>query len=173
VAVIGVPPSADAQPSGSLSGDATRILSAIAEVVLPGELGAGGRRQALTDFVRWVENYREGAETDHGYGVTRLRRTSASPASGYATQLASLQAAASGRFPDLPPAERRALVEKAIAAARIDRLPSRPTGAHIAADLMAHYFNSPAATDLCYGAEIGRERCRGLAGSDQRPSPVR
>ena len=56
--------------------------------------------------------------------------------------------------------------------AKIDRLSARPTGAHIAADLMGHYFNSAAAQDLCYRAAIGRDACRGLPGSERKPAPI-
>jgi len=49
-------------------------LMPLAEVVLPSELGADGRRQAVGAFVRWIRNYKEGADTDHGYGNTRIHR---------------------------------------------------------------------------------------------------
>ena len=71
---------------------------------------------------------------------------------------------------DSPPrrlGQRRAIVEAAILDARVERLPARPTGAHIATDLMGHYFNSSVASDLCYRAAIGRDACRGLPGSEK------
>ena len=34
---------------------------------------------------------------------------------------------------------------------------------------MSHYFNSPAANDLAYRRAIGRDACRELSGSDERP----
>jgi hypothetical protein len=48
-------------------------------------------------------------------------------------------------------------------------LPRTPDGKHVASDLMAFYFNSSEANDLCYRAHIGRDECRGLAGSDREP----
>ena len=45
-------------------------------------------------------------------------------------------------------------------------------GGHLAADLMSHYFRSGAANDLAYRRAIGRDACRGLAGSDGRPTPL-
>ena len=72
-------------------------------------------------------------------------------------------------FAGATPELRRIIVEAAIAEAKIDRLPARPTGGHIAADLMGHYFNSSAASDLCYRAAIGRDACRGLPGSGINP----
>lgn len=141
-------------------------LRLVADVVLPGELGAA-RADVVQNFLRWLRNYREGAEMDHGYGFTRLRRTPASPAGRYPAQLTALGAS----FETLAPAERRRVVESAIAAAKIDHLPPRPTGDHVAVDLMAFYFNSAAANDLAYRAAIGRDQCRGLPGSDKRPEP--
>jgi hypothetical protein len=37
---------------------------------------------------------------------------------------------------------------------------------------MGHYFNSSDARDLCYRANIGRDTCRGLGGSDKAPAPL-
>jgi len=145
-------------------------LLALAEVVLPSE---ADRKAALAAFTRWIDNYRENADTDHGYGVTRVRATGPSPARNYPAQLAALDEAARATnapsFAAAPLDRRRAIVEAAIAGAKIERLPARPTGGHIAADLMGHYFNSSAANDLCYRAAIDRDACRGLAGSESPP----
>ena len=148
------------------------VLAAIAGVVLPSE---ADRPVAVAAFMRWIADYREGADTDHGYGNTRVRNTGPSPARDYPAQLMALDAAAravgAADFAAAGVEPRRAIVEAAIAAAKIERLPARPNGAHIAADLMGHYFNSPAASDLCYRAAIGRDACRGLTGSENKPAP--
>jgi hypothetical protein len=145
-------------------------LAALADVVLPSE---SDRAAAVAAFVKWIADYREGADTDHGYGNTRVRSTGPSPARHYPAQIAALDAAAQAkgapRFASATLDDRRVIVEAAIAEARVERLPARPTGAHIAADFMGHYFNSPAASDLCYRAAIGRDACRGLAGSEKAP----
>jgi len=152
-------------------------LAAIAEVVLPSELGRAGRDDAVGSFVRWVRNYREGADTDHGYGFTRVRATGPSPARNYPAQIAALDAAARTRgaasFAAARLDHRRAIVEAAIADAKIERLPGRPSGGHVATDLMGHYFNSAEAADRCYRARIARDSCRGLPGSDRKPEPLR
>ena len=148
----------------------TATLQAIGEVVLPSE---ADRKGAVAAFVAWIDNYKEHADTDHGYGVTRVRATGPSPAGNYPAQLAALDAAAraagAASFSAASPAQRRASVEAALVEAKIERLPARPNGAHIAADLMGHYFNSSAANDLCYRAAINRDACRGLAGSELPP----
>ena len=149
------------------------VLAAIAEVVLPAD---ADRPSAVDAFVRWIREYKEGADTDHGYGNTRVRATGPSPARNYAAQLVALDSAAraknAGAFAGAPLAVRRAIVEAAIADAKIERLPARPSGGHIATDLMGHYFGSCSASDLCYGVAIGRDQCRGLAGSEKAPAPL-
>ena len=153
--------------------DEARVRS-VAEVVLPQEIGGPGQDAAVAAFITWLRDYRAGADTDHGYGVTRLRRLPPSPAAKYPAQLDALDAAAraQGRsFADLGREERRILVEAAITAAKIERLPSRPDGGHVATDLLGFFFNSVEANDLCYQAAIGRDQCRTLDGSSERPAP--
>ena len=153
--------------------DEARVRS-VAEVVLPQEIGGPGQDAAVAAFITWLHDYRAGADTDHGYGVTRLRRLPPSPAAKYPAQLDALDAAAraQGRsFADLGREERRILVEAAITAAKIERLPSRPDGGHVATDLLGFFFNSVEANDLCYQAAIGRDQCRTLDGSSERPAP--
>lgn len=149
------------------------VLAAIAEVVLPAD---ADRAAAVAAFTRWIDDYKEGADTDHGYGNTRVRATGPSPARNYAAQIAALdQAARAAGAPTFAAATldvRRTIVQAAIADAKIERLPARPTGAHLAADLMGHYFGSSAAADLCYRAAIGRDACRGLAGSEKPPAKL-
>ncbi len=150
------------------------VLMAIGEVVLPAE---ADRKAAVAAFAGWIDNYKEGADTDHGYGNTRVRATGPSPARNYPAQIAALDAAARAKgaagFTAASLDQRRAIVEQAIADAKVERLPARPTGAHIATDLMGHYLGSSPAQDLCYRANINRDACRGLPGSDQPPRPLR
>jgi hypothetical protein len=156
------------------SEDRAAVLLAIAEVVLPAE---ADRKTAVAAFTSWIDDYKEGADTDHGYGNTRIRALGPSPARNYAAQIAALEEAARGKgaadFAAAPLDARRAIVEQAITDAKVERLSARPTGAHVATDLMGHYFNSSTGADLCYRANIARDTCRGLAGSDQRPGPLR
>lgn len=151
------------------------LLREIAEVVLPQELGARGLDRIVAAFLVWVRNYRADAETDHGYGFPRIRRTPPSPAARYPEQLEALDRQARSRgksLPDLTLDERRALVEAAITAAKIERFPARPDGGHVATDLMSFFFNSIEANDLAYRARIGRDTCRTLVASGERPAPL-
>lgn len=165
----GAPALASQTPNAGL--DRTRVL-AVAEAVLPTALGAEGTANAVDRFLQWLRDYREGAERDHGYGVTAIRVLPASPARGYAAHLDDLDRRAGGSFAGLALADRRRVVTAAIDAAPVKELPGRPNGVHVAVDLMAHYFNSAAAADAAYDRAIGRGTCRDLAGSEARPSAL-
>jgi hypothetical protein len=138
-------------------------LEALAAVVLPSELGPSRIRDITRRFELWVREYRPGAEMDHGYGFTRLRTKPPSPV--YLSQLENLRTAVLNR----DTAARRQAVEAALEEAKLTDLPRTPDGRHVAADLMAFYFRSSDANDLCYRAAIGRDLCRGLKGSDSPP----
>jgi hypothetical protein len=147
-------------------------MQALADAVLPQEIGEAGRQRALTQFMAWVRDYRADADGDHGYGDVRVRRLPASPAVKYPAQLDDLDRLAGGAFAAAPLAERQRVVTAAITAANVRDLPNRPSGGHVATDLMAHYFNSPGANDLAYQRAIGRGACRDLDGSEQRPAAL-
>jgi len=165
-------------PAASLSESDIRTLGAIAEVVLPAGIGRQGRDAAVTAFAAWVRNYREGADRGHGYGSSTLAApTGPSPAQRYPPQFEALQQAARDRkaasFAALPLAARREVIEATLNQPQpVTRLPARPTGANLIADFMGLYFNGASAWDLAYRAEIGRDSCRGLRGSDERPRPL-
>jgi hypothetical protein len=147
-------------------------MRALADTVLPQAIGADGRARALTRFMSWVRDYRPGADGDHGYGHTRLRTLPPSPATRYPAHLDDLDRRAGGGFAALPLAERQRVVREAIGAAKVEALPGRPNGGHVATDLMAHYFKGPDANDRAYGRRIMRGACRDLEGSEQRPAEL-
>ena len=141
------------------------LLRALAGVVLPTELGAEGMARTAAAFEAWLRDYHAGAEMDHGYGFTRIRFKPQSPVATYVRQLETLRAVLLAG----DAAAARASVEAALDEAKVTNLPQSPDGRHIASDLMAFYFRSGEANDLCYRAHIGRYECRGLAGSEKEP----
>jgi len=155
--------------AASFPADQEESLRALAASVLPAELGATRIAQTADAFVRWVRGYRLGAEMDHGYGNTRLRSKGASPAAGYLRDLAALRPALLSGDQE----SRSQAVVSALEQAKITDLPRTPDGRHVAADLMAFYFRSSDANDLCYRAAIGRDLCRGLENSGQAPPPLK
>ena len=67
---------------------------------------------------------------------------------------------------------RRALLDDAFKSADVRNLPGRPDGRHVVADLMAHYFRSSGANDLCYNARIGRNTYRAIRVTTVKPQPL-
>lgn len=153
-----------------------RTLRALGEAVLPVALGAAGTAAAVEAFRRWIAGYRAGAELLHGYGTSVLERAGPSPATRWAAQLDALDAAARRRhgraFDALPVPQRQAIVRDALDAAHADRLGAVARAPHVAAALLAHWYGTPEAADLCYEARIGRQTCRPLDAQARRPLPV-
>jgi hypothetical protein len=163
-----------AQPR-ELTPEAISTLHEIASTVIPASLGGTRIRATADRFVAWTRGYRDNVPLAHGYGHPRLRRTAPSPVPVYIAQLAALDAAArtkGGPWSSLDLETRRALLDEAFARAGVKTLPERPTGQHVAADLMAFYFRSSEANDFCYNAAIGREVCRPIAITTRRPAPL-
>jgi hypothetical protein len=137
------------------------VLEDLALVVLPSSLGSGGCKKIASEFAVYVRDYRAGADTEHGYGFTHVVPKPPSPARRYAEQLRAL-----------PSPLTQASVKQVLTKADIKELPRVPDGKNVIADLMAFYFLSSDANDLCYGAAIERDKCRGLAGSDRPPAQL-
>lgn len=151
------------------------VLRDIAGTVLPASIGSAGQEEAVDSFVRWLRDYKQGVALSHGYGDPRLVKSGPSPQSSYSTQLDALQKAAQargGRFGVLALAVRRELLDTAFTAADVRSLPGRPDGKHVIADLMAHYFRSSGANDLCYRSRIGRNTYRAIRVTTVRPAPL-
>jgi hypothetical protein len=160
---------------GDLSADQIFVLKDIAGTVLPSAIGRKGHDAAVDGFLTWIREYKEGVALSHGYGEPRLVKSGATPAPGYARQIAAMQQAAQsrgGRFGALPLEVRRELLDAAFKAADLRNLPGRPDGKHVVADLMAHYFRSSGANDLCYNSRIGRNTYRAIRVTTVRPAPL-
>jgi len=158
-----------------LQPDQLFVLHDVAATVLPSSIGPKGHDEAVANFVRWIREYKEGVALSHGYGEPRLVKSGPSPRPGYVGQLSALQQAAQargGRFGALPIEVRRELLDAAFKAADVRNLPGRPEGKHVVADLMAHYFRSSAANDLCYNSRIGRNTYRAIRVTTVRPRPL-
>jgi len=159
---------ADALGSTWIAGE-PEMLRALSEAVLPTELGAAGAAKAAGDFLRWMDEYKEGAELVHGYGTSALRFQRASPRPRWAAQLESL-----GRrgFEKLNVEQRRALLRDELKGERLDRMPAVGAASHVAVALLAFYYESSDAADLCYNAQIGRQTCRPLSQASRKPLPL-
>lgn len=151
-------------------------LDALGEAILPSQLGRAGITRAVAAFRDWGTGYRENAELVHGYGTSRLRSTGPTPLTRWTLQLDALDTAAQSKharaFKTLTVAERTALIRDALKGERLDRLASVVDANHVAVALLAHFYDSPDAANLCYGAQIGRQTCRPLAQQSRKPLPM-
>ncbi len=148
-------------------------LDALGEAVLPSPLGRAGITRAVAAFRDWGTGYHEDAELLHGYGTSRLRTTGPTPVTRWTSQLDALDAAARSKFArpfkTLKVADRADLVRDALKGERLDRMPSVVDADHVAVALLAHFYESSSATDLCYQSRIGKQTCRPLAQQARKP----
>jgi hypothetical protein len=152
------------------------MLLALGGAVLPSELGSAGIERAVRAFSNWIAGYRAEAELLHPYGSSELESSPPSPVATWRQQLSALDTSARGAhrrpFVALGIREQQALVRQALDGARLARLPAPIRAPHVAVALLAHFYESPDATDLCYGAEIRKNQCRPLVNSPREPLPL-
>lgn len=153
-------------------------LRAVAEAVLPtGALGTDGTARALRGFVAWIDGFEPAAELDHPYLTGALRYGPAHPGPRWASQLEAMELESLRRtgasLLDRPEAERVALLEEAVREEDSAGLPGDPARAdHVAVGLLAWFYGTSEANDLCYRAEIGRHLCRGIETLPEEPAPL-
>ena len=166
-------PGETAQPGRDLAGP---LLDTVGAVVLPAEIGDEGRAQAVADFAAWVRDYRAVPELNHGYGTHEIRYGPPDPAPGWRAQLDALDLEAHRRhgapFAEIDGPARHDLVTAAMAADHGTGLPSPLRARHVATALMAHWFDSSEAVDLCYGRRVSPRTCRNLEGSSAEPEAL-
>ena len=150
-------------------------LCAVAEAVLPTELGDQGRERAVAAFEVWSDGLEPVAELAHPYLVPETRYSGPDPRPGWVAQLEGLEKECRSRYgtalTDLELSGRRKLLAGPVGQAD-SGLGSPANAHHVAVALMAHFFASPVATDLCYGRVIARQQCRGLGGALGEPRAV-
>lgn len=149
-------------------------LRAIGVAVLPSGLSTDGVNRVVNAFQRWLSEYRPGAELLHGYGTDEIRVASESPAVRWQRQLGELQEAAhrelGGDLPDVQSEQLRELIRGKLANESIDIFPAPARARHVAVGLLAFFYASPDATDLCYDAAIRKNACRPLSKVSEKPS---
>ncbi len=166
-----------AQESQFLSLDLP-LLQAFAEAVLPEEIGPDGVRDALRDFVTWINGFEPVAELPHPYlSSVEVRYGPPHPAPRWAAQLQALDLLATKQYgatlSELSLETRRKLV-----AADLERhdaegdFPRPAYAGHVAVGLLARFYSRPKAADLAYGARINAAACRDLVSGADMPAPL-
>lgn len=179
VAAVAVPAGAAPQEGQSLSLSLDLpLLHAFAEAVLPPEIGADGVRDALRDFVTWMNGFEPVAELPHPYlSSVEVQYGPPHPAPRWASQLQALDLLATKQhgsgLADLPVEKRRELI-----AADLERhdagedLPRPAYAGHVAVGLLARFYSRSQAADLAYGVRINAVACRDLASGATMPEPL-
>ncbi len=171
-----IPDTAGAPANDRAIGFDRTLLDAVAEAVLPAELGAKGRDVATGQFVQWVDGYEPVAEEMHGYGYSDIRYLPADPAPAWRAQLAALDVLAKksmrSSFVKLPVSARRELLAIVVKGKAGDRLPSPLAAHHIALALLSHWASSPDAWDLALGVKVQPGNCRVLGDANATPLPI-
>ena len=152
------------------------LLDAVAEAVLPSELGEKGRDVAIGQFVAWADAYDPVAEEMHGYGYSDIRYLPPDPAPAWRAQLAALDLLARRSrqkpFARLARDVRRELLGIVVKGEGGERLPSPLEAKHIAIALLSHWASSPDAWDLALGAKVMPGTCRVLGDANAKPLPI-
>ena len=176
---MGMPIVAESQARRQTKTPLTKdVLQAVAEVVLPAsELKSDGVTRVVADFQKWVDDFEPVAEQDHPYlSSSDIVYGPADPRGRWQAQLEALEIESQKElgkpFRNLSVAERRRAIERAIRAERLDRLPTPAEAPHIAIGVVAFFYSTSEANDICYESAIGRWNCRGLDSGPRKPAAI-
>ncbi|HVS12822.1 MAG TPA: hypothetical protein VMV46_02775 [Thermoanaerobaculia bacterium] len=158
-------------------------LRAVAALALPAvALGPRRLEDAVVRFERWRDGFQPVAELDHPYLSTdQIQYGPPDPRPAWEAQLDALELESRQRwergFVDAASTEREELLRLHLAR-HLPRgggespLPEPARAPHVAIGLMAWFYSTPAANDLCYGRAIRRHTCRGLPSAVEEPPPL-
>ncbi len=169
-------PQSEVAPAAPTTLD-TVLLGAVGAAVLPtAELGTNGVIQAVRGFQGWLDGYEPVAELNHGYFSAEIRYTPDDPGPRWQAQLEALDAEARKRheagFAEVGAADQRTLLARHIGREGANGLPGPARADHVAVGLLAWFYATSEANDLCYGASIRKQECRGLEGVGRPPEPA-
>jgi hypothetical protein len=168
-----------AAPSSSSRALDPKRLETLARLVLPlSGLGDTGLRRVLDGFSKWLSELEPVAELDHAYIWTdEILYGPPDPAPLWASQLEALGLEAEkghgASFEDLSPDNQRAILERQLPSELPPRLPEPARAPHVAIGLLAYFYNTAEANDLCYRAKIEKLSCRGIESGTTEPASWR
>ncbi len=150
-----------------------KLLHAMGEAILPSALGSEGIRRVVAEFQHWLREYSPGAELLHPYGSGEIRYAGPNPEGRWNEQLAALDTSARERFAEsfaaLDIESRRSIVLAVLERIDVSRLSAASDAEHVGVALLAFFYATSEAANLCYGAAINRYACRPLADSPAVP----
>ncbi|HXV60808.1 MAG TPA: gluconate 2-dehydrogenase subunit 3 family protein [Vicinamibacteria bacterium] len=153
-------------------------LNAVARLALPSEeLGELGTARVLDGFRKWLEGFEPVAELDHPYLSEEILYGPPDPAPLWSSQLEALELEAERRhgssFKELSREDQTAILERHLPQDLEASFPEIARAPHVACGLLAYFYASSEANDLCYRAAIERHTCRGLDASPAAPDERR
>jgi hypothetical protein len=155
------------------------LLDAVARIVLPkATLGDTGVATVVEGFRKWLAELTPVAELDHAYIWTDdILYGPPHPGPLWNVQLEALSLEAEKRygvaFLDLSRADQESLLRRQIPRDLPSALPDPARATHVALGLLAYFYQTSEANDLCYEARIERFTCRGLESSSSEPPAKR
>jgi hypothetical protein len=150
-------------------------LSAVAGIVLPAaSLGEEGVRRVVEGFRKWLDELEPVAELDHAYIFTdEILYGPPDPKPLWTAQLEALELEAEKRheasFAALPPEQQEALLRRQLPPEPGSDLPDPARAPHVALGLLAYFYHSSEANDLCYERAIEKTTCRGVESGAVEP----
>jgi hypothetical protein len=142
-------------------------LEALAAIVLPAEsLGEEGALRVVEGFLKWLDELEPVAELDHAYIFTdEILYGPPDPAPLWTSQLEALDLEAEKRheasFAAIPREEQVAILRRQIPPG-LSELPQPARAPHVALGLLAYFYQTSEANDLCYERAIEKTTCRGV-----------
>jgi hypothetical protein len=164
---------------GSESALPEQTLAAVGRLVLPStELGEAGIDRVLEGFQNWLDEFEPVAELPHAYIWTdEILYGPAHPGPLFRAQLEALEIEAEkdkgASFTELSAAEQEAILRRQLPRDLPAGLPDAGRAPHVALGILAYFYDTSEANDLCYQAAIESQTCRGLESSSSEPAPKR
>jgi len=151
------------------------VLDALGSVVLPvTALGDAGILRVIGEFLAWLDAFEPVTERDHPYYSPDINYGPPHPAPMWSAQLDALNIEAEQRFgtgfPALGEDQKRFVLDRQLPENIPQDLPYAGDAPHVAIGLLAWFYATPEANDLALQAKIGRQSCRGLQSSPDKPA---
>jgi hypothetical protein len=157
------------------SAGGAETLQAVAGIVLPvASLGEEGARRVVEGFRKWLDELEPVAELDHAYIFTdEILYGPPDPEPLWRAQLEALELEAEKRheasFAAIPREEQEAMLRRQMPFDSGLALPDPARAPHVAVGLLAYFYQSTEANDLCYEKAIERTTCRGVESGAVEP----
>jgi hypothetical protein len=143
-------------------------LDALGSIVLPEKsLGSEGVKKVVAGFRKWLEGFEPVAELDHVYIATdEILYGPPDPQPAFRAQLEALDLESEKKhdasFHAIPREAQEAILRRQLPPKLDADLPEPARAPHVAIGLLAYFYQTSEANDLCYERAIEKTTCRGV-----------